>query len=73
MSTTRKGPVVGSSSPTAPAKDSSASSSPEMTSGSWPRVFRTISVNSERFSASRVADVATIRTRTTPDAVTTAA
>ena len=33
MSTTMNGPVAGSSSPTAPAKDSSASSSPVITSG----------------------------------------
>ena len=68
MSTTRNGPVAGSSSPTAPAKDSSASSSPVITSGSWPSVERTISVKSSRFAASRVAEVATIRVRTAPEA-----
>ena len=73
MSTTRNGPVAGSSSPTAPAKDSSASSSPVITSGCWPSVEVTISTKSPRFAASLVAEVATIRTRTAPDARITAA
>ena len=65
--------VDGSRSPTAPAKESSASSCPVITSGSWPRVVRTISTKSARFCASRVAEVATIRVRTAPEVVMIAA
>ncbi len=65
-STTTNGPSSGSSSPTAPTNDSRASSSPEITSASAPRVRRTMVKKSSRFAASRVAEVATIRTRSTP-------
>ncbi len=66
MSTTTNGPSEGSSSPTAPANDSRASSSPEITSASTPRVARTMPKKSSRLRASRVALVATIRTRSVP-------
>ena len=52
------------SSRVAPVNDSHASSSPEMTSGSIPRMSLTWPVNSRAFAASRVALVATIRTAT---------
>jgi hypothetical protein len=46
--------------------DSRASASPEITSASVPSVSRTMPKNSSRLPASRVADVATIRTRSAP-------
>src|SRR5690554_1734088 len=49
----------------APRNDSRASSSSSMTSGSTPRISRTPSRNTSRFAASRVADVATKRIRST--------
>jgi hypothetical protein len=51
---------------TAPVKERRASSSPVITSGSTPRVARTIVVNSAALAASRDAEVAHMRTRLTP-------
>ena len=48
---------------TAPSKDSAASTSPDTTSGSTPSRSRTPVTKSAAFEASRVADVATNRTR----------
>ncbi len=70
MSAIRYGgwPIVGGRSRIAPAKDSRASWSPLITSGSMPNTDRTIDVNSLALLASRLAEVATIRTRSAPDA-----
>ena len=70
-STTTKGAPAASSSPTAPANDNRASSSPVMTSATEPgtmgsRIARVIAKKSSRFDASRVADVATIRSADAP-------
>jgi hypothetical protein len=51
---------------TAPSNDSRASPSPVTTSGATPSVATTMSRNSAAFAASRVALVATIRTRSAP-------
>jgi hypothetical protein len=53
--------------------DSRASSSPLITSASVPRMSRTIEKKSPRLVASRVAEVATIRIRSTPARRATAA
>ena len=64
MSTTRRGPAGRSRRVvTAPRKDSSASSSPLITSGSTPRISRIPEMNSSRLLASRVAEVAVKRRR----------
>jgi hypothetical protein len=65
--------VRGSRSRVAPSKDSAASSSPLITSGSRASTSRTISVNASRLPASRVALVATMRTASTPSALQVAA
>ena len=57
----------------APVKENSASWSPEITSGSTPRMSSTPRTNSSRFSASREAEVATKRTRSAPCSLMTAA
>ena len=66
-STTTKGAAAVSNSPTAPRNDSPASSSPLITSATAPgttapSTSAVIAKNSSRLAASRVADVATIRT-----------
>ncbi|SHT62506.1 Uncharacterised protein [Mycobacteroides abscessus subsp. abscessus] len=73
-STTTKGAAAGSSSPTAPAKDSAASSVPVMTSAMAPGITApsssaVIAKNTSRLETSRAADVATMRTRSTPSDV----
>ena len=73
MSNTRNGPSAAGRSPTAPRNDSAASSVPAITSGSWPRTPRTMARKSSEFDASRVADVAVIRTASAPEARITAA
>ena len=64
MSTTRY--RAGGRPRTAPTNDSRASSSPDTTSGGRPSVATTMSRNSSALRASRLADVATIRTRSAP-------
>ena len=66
MSTTRNGPSAGSSSAVAPRNDRRASSSPPSSSGRTPTTASAASKNSSRLDASRAADVAVIRTRSTP-------
>jgi hypothetical protein len=65
-SVTTNGPSSGSRSPTAPVNDSRASSFPEMTSASTPSSSLVMAKNSSRLVASRVAEVATMRTRSAP-------
>jgi hypothetical protein len=72
MSTTRYGGRA-TNPRTAPVNDRRASSSPVTTSGSTPSVARTIARKSAAFAASRVADVAHIRTRCAPSAAISAA
>ena len=48
---------------TAPSKDSAASTAPDTTSGSTPSRSRTPATKTSAFDASRVAEVATKRTR----------
>ena len=66
MSATSSGSATPGRPATAPVNDSSASARPVITSGSTPRVRCTIARNSSALPASRVAEVATIRTRTAP-------
>ena len=67
MSTTTRGPTGRAGSVlTAPRKDSAASSSPLMTSGSTPRISRIPSMKTWRLAASRVAEVATKRRSVAP-------
>ena len=71
MSITSTGPASGRTRLSAPVKDSWASRSPLITSGSTPSRSRTPSKNASRFFASREAEVATkwIRSVGTPAAV----
>lgn len=57
----------------APTNDRSASSSPVTTSGSTPSLARIPAMNSSRLPASRLADVATNRIRSTPNSRQSAA
>ncbi len=66
MSTSRRWPAGSGSVAAAPVKERRASSSPEMTSGAAPSTEVTIAVNSWAFAASRVAEVATMRTASAP-------
>ena len=77
-STITKGPTAKSNSLTAPRNDSSASSTPVITSATAPSTTSpstsaVISKKTSRLAASRVADVATMRIRSTPCAVHNAA
>ena len=67
MSTTRNGPSAGSSSETAPVIDSLASSLPASSSGANPVTSPAASRNSSPLLASRTAEVATSRPRSTPN------
>ena len=58
---------------TAPSKDSAASSAPETTSGQTPSRACTPAANSSAFEASRVAEVAQKRIRSTGCAAMSAA
>jgi hypothetical protein len=69
-STTTKGASAEFISSTAPRKDSSASSAPVITSATAPgiaapKTSAVMAKNTSRLTASRAADVATIRTRST--------
>ena len=66
MSTTRNGPRAGSSSAVAPANASRPSSSPLSSSGVVPTISAAGSKKISRLVASRAADVAVMRTRSTP-------
>ena len=67
ISSTRNGPSSGSSSATAPARESRPSSVPSRTSALRPVIRSAGSRKSIPFDASRTAEVATSRPRTTPD------
>ena len=66
MSTTRNGPSAGSRSAVAPANDSRPSSSPLSSSGRTPTIASAASKKSARLVASRAAEVAVMRSRSTP-------
>ncbi len=65
-STTRNGPSAGSRSDVAPAKDRAASSSPDSSSGATPTAACAGPKKSWRLAASRAAEVAVMRMRSTP-------